>query len=90
MAKEDTKFGYHYKGPVYNKFGKWMGGFEGYTIAKTVPQAMNNLSFQAKKKFGLMPSSYLLLTTDSLERIDTVKTTTYHQMELFEMENFNV
>lgn len=82
---------YHYKGPVYNKFGQWMGGFEGFTTAKTPAQAMNNLSFQAKRKFGLNPTAYLMLVTDSLERVDITKPTPeFHQMELFELENFNV
>lgn len=87
--KKQTR--YHYKGPVYNKFGEWLGGFEGYTLAISPAQAMNNLSFQAKRKFGLIPSAYLMLTNDSLEAVEISKPIPeFHQMELFEMENFNV
>lgn len=43
------------------KFGRDIGMWSGETIAASVAQARNNLTYQAKQKLGLLPSASIRL-----------------------------
>lgn len=85
---------YHYSGPFYNGFGRFIGNMEFFTQAVSREQARSYILYQAKTAMGLSPSAKLRLEDDRVfwvePRIDSncdrsVESEDYHQMTLEEI-----
>lgn len=59
---------YSYKGEVL-KFKKCIGQFEGFTNATSEKQALNNLTYQCKKKMGLEARTAIKLIPSKIQQI---------------------
>ena len=85
---------YYYNGPVFH-FGKeyvQCHNFEGYTYATSLPKAINNFTYRAKKKLGLEPNADLTIDPTLVSMVETRNLTLeprkreiYHQITMQEM-----
>lgn len=64
---------YHYSGPVYHFEKKIMDNWEATTMARSRAEALNNITFRAKKALGFSRYTQLRLNKDLLQAVETPK-----------------